>query len=512
MLSSPLFQVFIVGIAICASFYGYKTYVGKEPAPSSDWENAVNGIGAKKIPIIEWSAEALKEAIRNNTPVIFINSPALDWAATRTWNVQYLAPRIRELEKVQLCKYSRHDTYTYEVTDAPLGQILPKVSYKSNYAPNTMSSIEFFTTMVNRSDPNWVYYAGSLTQSDGKRPKVLLDMGDPSELGLSKALKDLGRGPAKSRPETIYVWMGKPGVKAHGHFDRSHNLFLQIAGYKRFILFPPSSLDALKMYPQIHPRKGQTRFDLEKPESPSDALHESLYHTMVEPGDILYIPPMWVHHVTAYNSEMGPPVSVSMWTKSLVETVDRDLRDLKLPLGVDWPLYLRWGGVYGIILTFLSTIMPSGEESICRRRLKNGEVPALTKECVDGALEIIKELKYSRYEGLLDEEPSEGAHEYKCVVNPGEGFVMVDPKGNGYEEFVTLEKHNYVEMRDIAVSVSDLLMSLHPHERTVTALDFIEETLLAALGIENVLDSILAMPESCPLRKVSKTHAIPPSA
>ena len=62
---------------------------------------------------------------------------------------------------------------------------------------------------------------------------------------------------------SINLWVGGAGSTAGTHFDMSHNVFTQVAGRRRFVLFPPAAHVALRIHPQLHPSSRQAQEDVE---------------------------------------------------------------------------------------------------------------------------------------------------------------------------------------------------------------------------------------------------------
>lgn len=96
------------------------------------------------------------------------------------------------------------------------------------------------------------------------------------------------------------------------HFDDAHNIFVQIRGRKRLLLFPPT--DYLSFYPPLEDNKysptcskvNPNNSDLESfPKFPWQEKKE----VILEAGEILYIPPLWWHHVTAIDEN----ISLTFW-------------------------------------------------------------------------------------------------------------------------------------------------------------------------------------------------------
>lgn len=95
-----------------------------------------------------------------------------------------------------------------------------------------------------------------------------------------------GQWPPSSGP---VVWMGSAGVIAAPHYDKSHNLVLQVFGTKRWLLWAPSQLEALQLHPAAHPSRRQARMPLS---GPASAVYSSTRAHVVDaqPGDLLYVP------------------------------------------------------------------------------------------------------------------------------------------------------------------------------------------------------------------------------
>jgi hypothetical protein len=104
--------------------------------------------------------------------------------------------------------------------------------------------------------------------------------------------------------------MGGAGCVSPLHFDRTNNFLMQVRGRKEITFFSPD--DSEYLYPST--RSGGTHLseiDLEKIDVERFPLFKKTtpFHCIIEPGDVLYIPPLWWHHVRSLDMS----ISVNYW-------------------------------------------------------------------------------------------------------------------------------------------------------------------------------------------------------
>lgn len=119
-----------------------------------------------------------------------------------------------------------------------------------------------------------------------------------------RALNDVDLGP---RQPLASVWIGNRGRVA-AHYDVPDNLACVVAGRRRFTLFPPGELPNLYVGPLDLTPAGQpiSLVDLQDPDLErfprfKDALKNALVAELA-PGDAVFIPSMWWHHVEALDA------------------------------------------------------------------------------------------------------------------------------------------------------------------------------------------------------------------
>ena len=109
------------------------------------------------------------------------------------------------------------------------------------------------------------------------------------------------------------AWIGNRSI-TQIHFDLYYNLACMISGQKRFVLFPPDQVKNLYMGP-IETTVSGVPTSMANLENPDFAAHPRFAEALktatiaeLEPGDVLYIPYMWWHHVSssgAFNMQVN---------------------------------------------------------------------------------------------------------------------------------------------------------------------------------------------------------------
>ncbi|KAM6184796.1 hypoxia-inducible factor 1-alpha inhibitor [Rhynchocyon petersi] len=110
--------------------------------------------------------------------------------------------------------------------------------------------------------------------------------------------------------------IGMEGNVTPAHYDEQQNFFAQIKGYKRCILFPPDQFECLYPYPVHHPCDRQSQVDFDNPDYERFPNFQNAvgYETVVGPGDVLYIPMYWWHHIESLLNG-GITITVNFWYK-----------------------------------------------------------------------------------------------------------------------------------------------------------------------------------------------------
>jgi hypothetical protein len=126
------------------------------------------------------------------------------------------------------------------------------------------------------------------------------------------------------------IWIGNR-TRIAAHFDLPDNLACVVAGHRRFTLFPPQQVDNLYVGPLDFTPAGQAislvdfkRPDFERFPRFAQAL-EQAQTAVLAPGDALFIPSMWWHHIEALD-EFN--VLVNYWWRQSPAYMDTPLNAL----------------------------------------------------------------------------------------------------------------------------------------------------------------------------------------
>jgi Cupin-like domain len=122
------------------------------------------------------------------------------------------------------------------------------------------------------------------------------------------------------------IWLGNR-VTVPAHVDESNNVACVVAGRRRFTLFPPEQVANLYVGPLDYAPTGAAMSvaDLVEPDFErfprlKDAL-SAAYVAELAPGDALFIPTLWWHHVESLDQQLN--ILVNYWWNGTIGTVER---------------------------------------------------------------------------------------------------------------------------------------------------------------------------------------------
>ncbi|WP_238526793.1 cupin-like domain-containing protein [Cellvibrio japonicus] len=147
--------------------------------------------------------------------------------------------------------------------------------------------------LASETDPEHPSYYISSNGIDSHFPGLQLK----NDLQLPRAVKDY-----PVYPPDVKIWIGTRST-ATCHYDALENIACCVAGRRRFTLFPPAQFENLYFGPLSPTPGGQaiSLVDFQNPDyekHPNFKLAEQAGQVAeLEPGDAVFIPSMWMHHV-----------------------------------------------------------------------------------------------------------------------------------------------------------------------------------------------------------------------
>lgn len=299
-----------------------------------------------RLPNKTWSLQTKMRITSERTPCRLIESPTTLWKASDTrWTKEYLQ-HVFEKESGSsssylLIKERSPPIFIHHDPTCPLAHEFPP-----SYQSKSRSMAEFMNLLVSNDDNRsreethalprgygYYYHAEVASWS----PSLLSDIHPREDLILSETTTK-ARETSEDDQSMVKIWIGTPGVVANLHYDATHNFFHQVHGTKEFLLLPPEAWMDLSIFSRLHPSHRQSQ------------INDTIWHTLIEllkageeshprvegfiaqhvstllphiskimvvklfPGDTMYIPPFWFHHVVTGSLDFS--ISVNIWSNS----------------------------------------------------------------------------------------------------------------------------------------------------------------------------------------------------
>ena len=122
--------------------------------------------------------------------------------------------------------------------------------------------------------------------------------------------------------EFTRLWIGCGNNRLNLHYDTYYNLYTQIIGNKKWVIFPPQQSSLLYAYPFYTPFYWCSQVNVNEPDLnkfPKFGEVKPL-EFMTEPGEMLFLPPGWWH------SPIGAGLNIAVnfwWPMRLKEVISR---------------------------------------------------------------------------------------------------------------------------------------------------------------------------------------------
>ena len=247
---------------------------------------------------------------------------AVRWHRTGRWTPQALAAALGRLEIVVKSSDNPHFMYVAEGRSDLLAD-------GKRVERRTLRASEFFGARLAEPAPPYLYYT-----------EPVRTLGDGSLLEHAPGWDALVPSDATDEPAWLQLWAGSAGARTQAHYDVADNTFVQMHGEKEFLLWPPSAAAAMHVYPDSHPRARKAQADVEAPDlsrHPNAAALPPPQRVHLCPGDALFVPAFWFHHVRA----LSPSISLNVFSESPIKRAAAAALAAPPPLHDAWPAPLN---------------------------------------------------------------------------------------------------------------------------------------------------------------------------
>jgi hypoxia-inducible factor 1-alpha inhibitor (HIF hydroxylase) len=250
----------------------------------------------RQIPRCKYGSKAARQLMEQRKPVVLTHAPLVASAAGK-WDLAFLRRNLRGVPCTVYTSQTRHFRYWDEQkNDAGYS-----LSESGRTQKETMG-IEDFCERVGLSvegapasdSPALRYYLQSALV-DGVGDELMAHFRAFDWEALLGLQRKLGWGELTSN----LLLVGQRGNTTPAHYDEQQNLFAQLHGKKRVVLFSPADFRCLYPFPLHHPCDRQAQVDLYAPDMqrfPRFTAARPL-EAVLEPGEVLYIPQYWWHHI-----------------------------------------------------------------------------------------------------------------------------------------------------------------------------------------------------------------------
>ena len=219
----------------------------------------------------------------------------------------------------------------------------------------------------------------------------------PRELQSSDGFENLNQL-GGDHLDSASFWSGPPNMSSPLHYDLAHNCYLQIFGQKRFLLFPHNNKNYLYLHSRLHPSTRSSFLDvanvpLQKFPAFNRALSLQLLHpqeVVLNPGDVLYLPPYVWHRASVVGEEMS--MSLAVYSTSTAMKVYDVFKSFPVPVSSKWSWSRRIAGLRVYVCALIDVgWTTSSSSSSSSSSSDSGDVGGAKRSCVDRVRKLLEQ-------------------------------------------------------------------------------------------------------------------------
>ena len=254
-------------------------------------ENFVHGcVAVERVNASDELLQEFGQIHRMKHPVIISNYANAGDNVQQWSNSKHLLPRVT--------------TEHIEVLVAKDGRHFMKHDYCNTLHKN---AVDVIRDIMEETTPERMYCRLYLDQEPELANDIHLDY-------MSRLVEGVSGQPYHFIDKNVGVWISTAGCITPLHYDTCHGFLLQVHGRKRFLLASPDDSMYLYRNRNIHSKNQMTsdvnltswiEHDTEQRKQYSK-VSEVVWHVAeLFPGDMLYTPPGWWHHVTSLDTSIS---------------------------------------------------------------------------------------------------------------------------------------------------------------------------------------------------------------
>jgi Cupin-like domain len=231
------------------------------------------------------AAKRVHAELLGDSPVVITDALG-DWHIDNDWTPECLTAKLRH-HRVTL-SFARNGRFSFNESADPL----------ESAAQHSVTEVDFAAAVDSIFNDRGDYHPYIWQKSiPDEFPELL------KSLVIPEPIRDM-------RGLVMNLWFGR-GTETPLHYDEYNNLFSQVYGTKRFILF--SVQDSEWLYPFSHRAYMPhiSHVDAFKPDVGRfpEFFRATPIEVVLQPGEMLYLPSFWWHQVRS----VGVSISVNMW-------------------------------------------------------------------------------------------------------------------------------------------------------------------------------------------------------
>jgi len=277
---------------------------------------------------------------RESVPTVVQNSALLrQWAAFEDWDFEYFA-NLWTLHHAMSPIFVTNSTVPGMKTDLFLYMNTSETAWPNvpkPYYETAMNLGTFFSGQCGKETPEtWWWTKPFIALKDEQVEADTTPVSwflDPQNKNASNPILSLVTG---SRMATLQL-----------HYEHEDSFIVQVHRKQQILLFSPEQMRQMYLYPWIHPhrRRSQVTPLADATESQFEGISKIRgIEAMLEPGDVLYIPRFWGHHIINYE----PGISVQVNTNNRRDKDVHNFRNQLISLAHLTPHQRYTAGKYAI--------------------------------------------------------------------------------------------------------------------------------------------------------------------